>query len=427
MTSAANDRRKIGALYVCYLGLDDPLVHSQVVAYLHGLATGGHPIHLLTFESGRLTQKRRRALRGQMQSQEIRWHGLRYHKRPSLPATVVDVVIGALTAAYLIRRHGLQLFHARSHMPAAMALLARRLAPFQLLFDIRGLMAEEYVDAGHWRRGSLLFRLTKLVERVAIRRSAGAVVLTERARRLLFAPDDGRATVIPCCVDLDQVEAKRGERSAIRKRLDLGARPVLVYVGKFTGLYMQREMVEFFALAREALPDLHFLVLSQSDHELILAEFERLALPSEARTITQASPGDVGAFLAASDAAIAFSRPGHSRLSSSPTKIGEYLAAGLPVVTGPYIGDMDALFAEYDCGVVLGSFDAPDLERGVGALRNRMRDPDQPAKCRRAAETLSLDGVGVIRYRDLYQRIATGSAVPPNGQDEHRSAMATGL
>ena len=427
MTSPASHRRNIGALYVCYLGLDDPLVHSQVVAYLRGLATDGHAIHLLTFESGRLTRTRRRALRGQMQSQGIRWHGLRYHKRPSLPATVVDVVIGALTAAYLIRRHGLQLFHARSHMPAAMALLARHLASFQLLFDIRGLMAEEYVDAGRWRRGSVPFRLTKLVERVAIRRSAGAVVLTERARRLLFAPDDVRIAVIPCCVDIDQVDAKRGERSAIRKRLALGDRPVLIYVGKFTGWYMQREMVEFFALAREALSDLHFLVLSQSDHELILAEFERLGLPSEARTITQASPEDVGAYLAASDAAIAFIRPCHSKLSSSPTKIGEYLAAGLPVVTGPDIGDVDALIAQYDCGVVLGSFDASDLERGVGALRSRMTDAAQPANCRRAAETLSLDRVGVTRYRDLYQRIATGSAAPPKSRDEHCSAMPTGL
>lgn len=68
--------------------------------------------------------------------------------------------------------------------------------------------------------------------------------------------------MIPCYVDLDQVEANRDERSAIRKRLALGDRPVLIYVGKFTGWYVQREMVEFFALAREAPSDLHFLVLS---------------------------------------------------------------------------------------------------------------------------------------------------------------------
>jgi len=39
-------------LYVCYLSLEDPLVHSQVVAYLAGLAERGHTVHLLTFEPG---------------------------------------------------------------------------------------------------------------------------------------------------------------------------------------------------------------------------------------------------------------------------------------------------------------------------------------------------------------------------------------
>jgi glycosyltransferase involved in cell wall biosynthesis len=416
--------RSLAALYVCYLGLDDPLVQTQVVAYLRGLSAGGHTIHLATFEKGRLHRRRRRDLTQRMARQGISWHGLRYHKRPSLPATVYDVLTGALASAYLIRRHRLDVLHARSHMPAAMALVARRLCSFQLLFDIRGLMAEEYADAGTWKQGSLPFRLTKRVEAVAIREAAGAVVLTERVRRLLFADDDERVQVIPCCVDIEQVEACGSQRSAVREQLGLGERPILIYVGKFAGWYMQSEMVEFFALAHEALPDLHFLVLSQSDHEVIFAEFERLALPSDTWTITRAAPEDVGAYLAAADAAIAFIRPCHSKLSSSPTKIGEYLAAGLPVITGPEIGDVDALIAEYDCGVVLDSFDASELERGVVALRSRMTDAAQPAKCRRAAESLSLDRVGVSRYRDLYQRIATGSAVPPQrpGRASQREA-----
>ena len=29
-----------------------------------------------------------------------------------------------------------------------------------MIFDLRGLMAEEYVDAGRWRRGGLPYRLT---------------------------------------------------------------------------------------------------------------------------------------------------------------------------------------------------------------------------------------------------------------------------
>ena len=111
-----------------------------------------------------------------MAAHDIRWHGLRYHKRPSLPATIYDTFAGAALTAWLVRRHRLAAVHARSHVPAAMALLAIRVlrTKASLIFDIRGLMAEEYVDAGRWKQGGIPFRLTKAAERAAIRRAAGA-------------------------------------------------------------------------------------------------------------------------------------------------------------------------------------------------------------------------------------------------------------
>lgn len=410
MTAAPSGEHRLRALYVCYLGLDDPLVHTQVVAYLDGLSARGHLIHLLTFETGRLSRERRRRLAAQMSARGVRWHGLRYHKRPSMPATLYDVIRGVLLSAYLMRRHRLDVLHARSHVPAAIGLIAARLVPLRLLFDVRGLMAEENVDAGRWRTGSLAFRLTKLVERTAIRRAAAAVVLTERARQLLFGDDDRRVAVIPCCVDtLNAADGRSRQR--IRKRLELADRPVLIYVGKFTGWYQQREMVDFFARARHALPDLHFLVLSQSDPSIVLEEFARLGLPDTAHTITEVEPAEVAAYLAVADAAIAFIRPCHSKLSSSPTKIGEYLAGGLPVITGAGIGDVDGLLAEFDVGVVLESFEPACLEWGVRQLRSRMAEPGHAERCRRAAaQRLSLSGVGIARYDELYRRLAAAGA-----------------
>ena len=395
------------ALYVCYLGLDDPLVHSQVVAYLHGLTARGHRIHLLTFETGRLTRARRRRLRAEMAGLGIAWHGTRYHKRPSLPATAYDVLRGGVLAAWLMRRHDLEIFHARSHMPAAMALIAAPLARFRLLFDIRGILAEEYADAGIWRHGSLPYRLIKLVERIAIGRAEGAVVLTRRVRDVLFAADDDRVQVIPCCADLELVRSQAGLREQTRRRLGIEDRVVLVYAGKFSGWYLQREMVDFFARARRTIPRLHFLVLSQSDPALIGDEFARLQIPDDARTITRVAPEEIGAHLAAADAAIAFIKPCYSKISSSPTKIGEYLAAGLAIVTGRGIGDVDALLEEHDSGVVLDSFEPAELERGAALLQERMADPGHRERSLRAARELSLADVGVPRYAVLYERLTS--------------------
>jgi glycosyltransferase involved in cell wall biosynthesis len=395
------------SLYICYLSLDDPLVHSQVVAYLEGLASAGHTIHLLTFETD-LGAERKRALAADLEQRGITWHALRYHKRPSLPATIFDALAGGVVAARLIRRHRLDVLHARSHVPAAMGLIARRLTGCRLIFDLRGLMAEEYADAGRWKEGGLPFRITKRVEAAAIRAADAMVVLTKRVRDYLFASRPGPPLeVIPCCADLDTIEAQHGEREATRRELDAGDRPVLVYVGKFTGWYMEQEMVDFFAAARDEIPGLLFVVVTQADREPALAALAARGIGPEDFRITSSGPGEIGRYLAAADAGISFIRPCLSKISSSPTKIGEYLGAGLPVVSGTGIGDVDELLSADGAGVLVKEFGDEAYRAAARRVAELVADDRTRGRCRELAHReLSLDEVGVPRYDRMYRRLA---------------------
>ncbi|MCV4754379.1 hypothetical protein OFC37_33460, partial [Escherichia coli] len=55
-----------------------------------------------------------------------------------------------------------------------------------MLFDIRGFMPEEYTDAGIWPEGGLLYRTAKTIEKWLMKESDAFVVLTEKARDILF-------------------------------------------------------------------------------------------------------------------------------------------------------------------------------------------------------------------------------------------------
>src|SRR5438128_2688871 len=117
-------------LYLCYFGLQEPLVQTQVLPYLRELSRRGLDVTLLTFEpkckeGWTITTLEER--RVQLKADGIRWLWLPYHKHPSLPATAYDIMRGALKAARLVRRDGVQVLHARAHIPMAMALMARRL------------------------------------------------------------------------------------------------------------------------------------------------------------------------------------------------------------------------------------------------------------------------------------------------------------
>jgi glycosyltransferase involved in cell wall biosynthesis len=396
------------SLYICYLSLDDPLVETQVVAYLEGLADRGHTIHLLTYEVRPLDRTERREIRERLRRRGIAWHSLRYHKRPSLPATIYDAACGVVLGALIVRRHRLQAVHARSHVPAAAGLFLRGMTGCRLIFDIRGLMAEEYEDAGRWKRGSLPFRITKWIERAAIARSAAVVVLTERVRHYLFGKEPLRfVRVIPCCADVERLQAQHSERDAMRERLGLRDATVLVYVGKFTGWYMEREMVEFFAAAGQVMQRSHFLVLTQSPPDHIVEEFKRLQLAPDRYTVTHCTPEELGAYLSAADCGISFIRPAFSKISTSPTKIGEYLAGGLPVVCGAGVGDVDELLEANRVGVLVTEFSDRGYAEAARALDEFRKEPAAPERCRSVAERhLSLRNVGIPSYDELYRFVA---------------------
>jgi glycosyltransferase involved in cell wall biosynthesis len=399
---------RLRTLYICYLSIEDPLVHTQVVAYLAGLVERGHTIHLLTFDP-KLDPERHRAHREQLSRLGIEWHSLRYHKRPSLPATVYDTLAGAIAAAVIVRRNRLDALHARNHVPAAMALMVRRLTRGRLIFDIRGLMAQEYVDAGRWRSGGIPYRLTNWIQRLAIRRADGVVMLTNAARGQLFGNPSSRdsVVVIPCCADLERIEALRTAREETRRTLGLGTRPVMLYVGKVTGRYSEREMVQFFVVAKKAHPGLAFLALTQVDPMPLLSEFERAGIPASDYVVTRAEPDDVGRYLAAADFAVFFYRAGPSQIAVSPTKIGEYLGAGLPVICSADIGDTDELLTGAGVGAVLGDFSQGSYEKASAAIGELLADPAIGDRCRAIAQSkLSLRDVGIPRYDHLYRRMA---------------------
>ena len=211
----------IRTLYLCYFGLREPLVQTQVLPYLRQLAAAGIKVYLLTFEP-RLretwSEDELAKQQEQLKTEGINWSSLPYHKSPSIPGTIYDIIAGARFAIKLAKREGINVLHARAHVPLAMALLAaKRLSRVRLIFDIRGLMAEEYEDAGVWQRNSIVFRAVKKLERAGIKRANGILVLTKRMRDWLVAERLAavkKIEVIPCCVDFSQYAEREAHKPA---------------------------------------------------------------------------------------------------------------------------------------------------------------------------------------------------------------------
>ena len=243
-------------LFISYNGMLDPLGQSQVIPYLRELARRGVRFTLLSFERAKAFGPQGisqcKELRKELASQGIEWHWLRYHQRPSVPATIYDVLAGFRKASSLVKCNRIEMVHARAHIPATIALGLKRRFGTKMIFDLRGLMAEEYVDAEHWRKGSVPYRLTKATERRIFASSDAVVTLTERIWPIIKEWEGlrGRTVhheVIPCCVDLSLFSFSEEERARRRAELNLGDRFTLVYSGSLDGWYLTEKMADFFA------------------------------------------------------------------------------------------------------------------------------------------------------------------------------------
>lgn len=426
--------KPLKTLYLCYFGLREPLVQTQVLPYLRELRRGGVEVHLLTFEPNRRESwpaEDERAWRERLANDGIRWHALAYHKSPSVVVTPYDVVHGAWTAARLARAHNIDVLHARGHLPMAMALLARRFyGRVRLLFDIRGLLAEEYEEAGVWKKDSPQYRAIQAVERAGLRRSAQLIVLTRRLRDLLVERGLARAEqieVVPCCVDFARFEATRDADGArvvdgtdggrafdemdapnrVSVAGDDAVRFEVVTAGSVTGLYLLEEMGRFFLALKRHRPDAFLRILTTSSAGDATATLERVGLARADFWVGAARPAEVPAFLRRARLGLSFRKATFSQIAASPTKIPEYLAAGLPAVCNAGIGDTDDILTRERVGVIVRDFDEATLDE---AARAALALASEPGIGERAVETayryFDLARVGGVGYRNAYRRLA---------------------
>jgi glycosyltransferase involved in cell wall biosynthesis len=396
----------ISTLYLCYFGLREPLVQTQVLPYLRRLAAEGVGVHLLTFEPElleRWSAEEISAQQAKLENEGIRWFYLKYHKRPSVPATLYDILAGARAAALLMRRHEIKVLHARAHVPVAMALLVKRLTGCRLVFDIRGLMAEEYADAGIWSESSLTFRAVKRLERAGIRRADQIITLTRRMRDWLVEhrlAESERIEVIPCCVDFNRFKQASETSDEGSERFEV------VYAGAITGLYMLEEMGRFFLEIRARRPSALFRVMTMAAPETAEATLKRAGLEARDFLINAVAAAEVPTFLRRARLGLSFRKPTFAQIAASPTKIPEYLAVGLPVVCNAGIGDMDELIEREQVGVVLRDFN----EQGYASAAEQAIAFAEDQKVRHrsaqvARQYFDLNTVGGRGYSNVYRRL----------------------
>jgi len=283
----------------------------------------------------------------------------------------------------------------------------------KFIFDMRGLWPDEKVDAGAWKKKGLIYPTVKVIEKLFFKFSDTIVVLSfagEKLIRNIFNLNSKKKIiVIPTCTDLNLFSIKSA-RDEIIKEMDIQGRFVMAYLGSLGSWYMPQEMLDFFNVSRKFFPNPLFLFLiNNGSFNIIDSAVSDKKIASGDYFIKSLDYRQVNEGLNLADVSIFFIKPVMSKIVSCPTKFGESLACGVPVIINSGIGDTAEIVRSERVGVVIDEFSVFAYRKSLGELAELLRQKELlRQRCRLVAEKYFSLIKGVQSYLEIYRQLLKG-------------------
>lgn len=404
-------------LFISYDGLTDPLGQSQVLPYLVGLSKSGYEISIISAEKKERYQEVKKQIDEICVSASINWLPVFYTKKPPILSTLWDMYKMYKKAGQLYDKNPYQLIHCRSYLSAIVGEKIKRNKAVKLLFDIRGFWADERLDGKTWSIANpayaLVYKYFKKKEVVLFEKSDAIVSLTQNAKDEIvsnIAPSISaeKITVIPCCADLelfDKGKITREQKEKFRKELGIQSDDiVLSYLGSVGTWYRLDEMFMFFSRLLLQKPNAKFLIISASDKDYILSVMANKNIPKEKVIIIKASRKDVPIVLSLSAFSVFFYDKVYSVKACSPTKQGEIMSLGIPIICNDGIGDTTEILKKHEAGIIVAGFTNSAYDNAVDVLLHTTFDH---TKIQAAAQEEFDLADGVDSYKKTYKKLLT--------------------
>lgn len=360
--------------YVTIDSLSEGVGSSQITPLISHLSKAGLKISLISYEKSSPTNQ----LVDYFKSIGVEWNFRPFG---------ANGLIGGVERFNNLRREipRTNLIHARSDIPAVSAIYSNQ-GP--VLWDVRSLWADQKVMIQESLINKSLYKLYRGLENIAASKSSGMSTLTsavvpileQRHKRL---PE--LRIVVPTAVDLDRF--KFNEPIPMKTRA--------LFSGTYNEYYdleLSRLFMEEFG--KHTTVETHWARPEESNKTQINVGESKI-FPSSQVGMSELIPNySFGISICKLDA-------GPSLTAAMPTKIGEFLACGRPIVVNKGLGDMDQFVEEFNIGVILDGT-SKNLVESASKLASQLSDSETPKRCRAAAEKYFNMEVSASKYLDMY-------------------------
>ena len=400
-------------LYISYDGLTDPLGQSQILPYLSNLSKHGYQFTILSFEKKERYEREKDLVRNITDPANIKWFPLRFTSTPPVLSKIYDRWKIKQVAEKLFKQEKFDLVHCRSYVAAEAGLKLKRKFNTKFLFDMRGFWADEKVDNGQWDQKKKLYRWLykyyKKKENAFLLNADGIITLTHAAKNYLLSKPEYKnlsIEVIPCCADLNHFDfhnISSEQINILRTSLKISERAkIITYLGSVGGWYMTHEMFSFFKMLADRCSEYVMLILTKDDPQTIRAEASAFGISDDKIIVSYSIRDQLPQFLALSNCGIFFIRNSFSKIASSPTKHGELMGMGIPIICNN-IGDTGSIIENTKTGIILKDLNKNSFQTAIDSLGELENiNKEYIRSCARKVFDLNS---GVAQYLKVYSQM----------------------
>lgn len=375
------------SLFIADGSIANPILHSQGLPLLDYYSNKGIKCNVLSFELTHKNNSIFEILRKikERYSKNIKYHEIRYTTSKIIPNWIKFFYYGVITSRNIVQLENIQVIHARSLMPAIIALILKKvlLIKVKFIYDNRGVFIEEEIYKGHWEKDSFKVALFRKLEKLVLKHSDAVVVVSNKFRDYLLSEefvnkkDENKIFVIPnrTINPDDKVQSELIENKKSTKITG-------VYSGSSAKWQNVNGIIEFIKASESSDYEIGFNILTYNP-EVFKKLIQQNEISSKNVSVENVEPNEVSVKLRNANFGVMIRENNLINNVASPLKFAEYLNAGLPIVISKGIGDTEEIIKKYNIGVIL---EDDNYSKAVDEIIDLLEDENIHTRCREVAK-----------------------------------------
>lgn len=388
----------------------DPLIQAYTLPYVYIIAKQlavGSKIYLVTFEQEKLKilPSEKTAIKNMLAEKGIFLIDFNYS-----PFGIVSIIkwSGVLLNLFtLIFIKQIKFIHAWCTTAGSLGYVLSKLSGKPLIIDSYEPHAEAMVENKTWSPTGLKFKLLFFLEKRQTRHAKILIGTTTGMHDYAlekYKVNISNFYVKPACVDLTKFNIIKRKNSSLLAQLKLEKKIVCVYAGKFGGIYLTKEVFDFFSAAEKFWGDaFRVLLLTLHDKETLFKWANESNFSTDKMVIRFVSHDQIPEYLGVGDFGITPVKSIPTKRYCTPIKDGEYWALGLPVVISKNISDDSEIIINNNAGAVINEYTEENFKIAIEKIKNILEEPFSSLSIR--IENLAKRYRNFSIAEDIYKKI----------------------